>query len=67
MQVKWRDDTAIWVPLNALKESHQVEGAEYAVANQTAEESAFAWWGTERLARESQDQILGKEPAQVRH
>ena len=44
MQVKWHDGTAIWVPLNALKESHPVEVAEYAVtSNQIAEEPAFAW------------------------
>ena len=43
MQVKWRDGTAIWVLLNALKESHPVEVAEYAVADKIADEPAFAW------------------------
>jgi hypothetical protein len=42
--VEWKDGTSTWVPLKDLKESNPVEIAEYAIANQIAEEPAFAWW-----------------------
>jgi hypothetical protein len=44
LQVKWKDDTTDWIPLQALKDSNPIELAEYAVSNQIAEEPAFSWW-----------------------
>ncbi len=43
LQVQWKDGTSSWEPLRNLKESNPVEVAEYAVANNIAEEPAFAW------------------------
>jgi hypothetical protein len=39
--VLWKDKLTSWVKLKNLKESNPVELAEYAVANQIAEEPAF--------------------------
>jgi hypothetical protein len=44
LQVQWKDGTSSWEPLRNLKESNPIEVAEYAMANQIAEEPAFAWW-----------------------
>jgi hypothetical protein len=43
--------TSSWVPLKDLKESHQVQMAEYALANNILEESAFAWWAWHVLCK----------------
>ena len=58
MQVEWKDGTSSWIPLKDLKESNPVEVAEYAVANQIAEEPAFTWWVRQVLRR--RDRIVGK-------
>ena len=44
--VAWKDGTPSWVPLKDSKESHPVQVAEYALANKTVEEPAFACWCT---------------------
>ena len=41
--VLWKDKSTSWVKLKDLKASNAVELAEYAVANQIAEEPAFKW------------------------
>jgi hypothetical protein len=42
--VQWKDGSTSWERLAALKESHPVEVAEYAVAQKISQEPAFAWW-----------------------
>ena len=42
--VEWRDGTTDWVPLKDLKDTNPIELAEYAKANNIAEEPAFKWW-----------------------
>jgi hypothetical protein len=42
--VEWRDGSTSWVPLKDLKASNPVELAEYALANNLADEPAFKWW-----------------------
>jgi hypothetical protein len=44
LQVLWKNGTTTWEWLRNLKESNQVQVAEYAVAHGIPEESAFAWW-----------------------
>ena len=44
LQVLWKDGSTSWIPLKELKESNPVEVAEYAVANEIDDESAFQWW-----------------------
>jgi hypothetical protein len=51
LQVQWHDGSATWVPLKELKQSNPVEVAEYAVANEIAEEPAFAWWVSHALRK----------------
>jgi hypothetical protein len=41
--VKWKDGSTSWVPLKDIKESHPIQVAEYATANQLATEPAFRW------------------------
>jgi hypothetical protein len=45
----WKDKLTSWEKLKDLKASNPVELAEYAVANQIAEESAFKWWVSNTL------------------
>ena len=40
--VKWKDGTKTWIPLNVLKESNPVEVAEYVQARSLDDEPAFA-------------------------
>ena len=56
--VQWMDKSQSWVPLKELKETNPVQVAEYAVANQIADEPAFAWWV--RHALRKRDVILKK-------
>ena len=42
--VLWRDGSEQWIPLKDLKESNPVEVADYAEANNIADEPAFKWW-----------------------
>ena len=56
--VRWKDGSTCWVPLTDLKEAYMLEVAEYAVANQIAEEPAFAWWV--RSALRLRDRVIKK-------
>ena len=42
--VKWKDQSTSWVRLKDLKDSNQVQLAEYVVANGIQSEPAFKWW-----------------------
>jgi hypothetical protein len=42
--VKWTNGGRQWIPLKILKESNPVQVAEYLVAQNIADEPAFAWW-----------------------
>ena len=42
--VRWKNGDSQWIPLKDMKESNPIELAEYAHANNLAEEPAFAWW-----------------------
>ena len=42
--VQWADESESWVTLEAMKESHPVDVAEFAKACGIADEAAFAWW-----------------------
>jgi len=44
IQVEWKDGSTQWIPLRELKESNPVQLAEYATANDIADEPAFKWW-----------------------
>mmetsp|Transcript_24915 Transcript_24915/g.59157 ORF Transcript_24915/g.59157 Transcript_24915/m.59157 type:complete len:877 (+) Transcript_24915:2272-4902(+) len=44
LKVKWRDGSSEWIALSDLKESYPVQVADYAEANDIAEEPAFVWW-----------------------
>jgi hypothetical protein len=45
----WKDKSTSWVKRKDLKASNPIELAEYAVANQIAEEPAFKWWVSNTL------------------
>jgi hypothetical protein len=49
--VLWKDKSMSWVKLKDLKESNPIELAEYAVANQIAEEPALKWWVSNTLRK----------------
>jgi hypothetical protein len=44
LKVRWKDQSTSWEPLRNLKSSNLIEVAKYAVANNIADEAAFAWW-----------------------
>jgi hypothetical protein len=48
--VKWKDGSTEWIPLKDLKDN-PIQLAEYAVANQNADEPAFSWWIHTELRR----------------
>ena len=52
------DGSSTWVPLKDLKVSNAVELAEYAVANNIADEPAFNWWVKNTLKK--RDIIISK-------
>ena len=42
--VNWKDGSSDWIKSKDIKDSYPVEIAEYAAANQIANEPAFNWW-----------------------
>jgi hypothetical protein len=42
--VRWANGSESWIALKDMKESHQIETAEFAKARDIADEPAFAWW-----------------------
>ena len=55
---QWKDGSTNWISLKDLKESYQVQTAEYAVAAKIAMEPAFAWWVLHTL--KTRNQIISK-------
>lgn len=51
LMVEWKDGSSSWVALKDIKESHQLEVAEYAINNKIAEEPAFKWWARQALKK----------------
>ena len=64
MLVRWKNGCEQWVPLKLLKDNYPVETAEYALANQIHDESAFVWWVPYTLRK--RDIILSSVKARVR-
>ena len=62
--VRWKNGSEQWVPLKLLKDNYPVETADYAMANQIQDESAFIWWVPYTLRK--RDVILSSVKARVR-
>ena len=58
LEVEMKDGSVTWIPLKDLKLSNPVELAEYAVANEIADEPVFKWWVHETLKK--RDRIISK-------
>jgi hypothetical protein len=58
IEVSWANGDSSWLPMKDVKESNPIELAEYAVANQIADEPAFAWWV--RYTLRKRDRIIKK-------
>ena len=56
LQVQWVDGTTSWLPLSLIKSSNPIQAAEYAVANQVAEDPRFSWWVRDTLR--NRDRII---------
>jgi hypothetical protein len=44
IQVRFRDETLTWIPMNEVWQSNPIELAEYAVQRGITNDPAFAWW-----------------------
>ena len=44
MNVRWKEGSESWIPMNEIKESNPLELAEYAVSHKIQHEPAFSWW-----------------------
>ena len=58
IQVCWDDHSTSWLPLSTIKESNPIQLAEFAVANDLAQEPAFRWWIYKVLKK--RDRIINK-------
>ena len=58
IQVRWDDHSTSWLPLSTIKESNPIQLAEFAVANDLAQEPAFRWWIYKVLKK--RDRIINK-------
>jgi hypothetical protein len=56
--VQWKDGSTDWIALKDLKESYQVESAEYTINRRIDDEPAFAWWVPDVMKK--RDQIISK-------
>ncbi|MGH3053464.1 MAG: reverse transcriptase domain-containing protein, partial [Gaiellaceae bacterium] len=56
LEILWKDGTTTWETLSAMKESHMVQVARYAVNNHLETESAFSFWVPHVLSK--QDRII---------
>jgi len=52
--VQWKEGSTSWEKLSDLKESHPIEVAEYAVAQNLELEPAFNWWVAQVLKKREQ-------------
>ena len=64
LKVLWKDGTEEWIPLKDMKESNQVETAEFAKAKGLQTQPAFKWWVPYTLKK--RDAIVSKVQARVR-
>jgi hypothetical protein len=44
IQVRFKDDSLVWLPMNEVRQSNPIELAEYAVQRGIANDPSFAWW-----------------------
>ena len=44
LQVEWRDESILWVPLKYLKASSQIKLSEFVINNNIGCELALHWW-----------------------
>lgn len=44
IQVRFRDESLTWLPMNEVRQSNPIELAEYAVQHGIANDPSFAWW-----------------------
>ena len=58
LEVKWKNVTLRWIPLQYLKPSNPVEMDEYAVANDIKDRPAFKLWVKDVIRK--RDQIISK-------
>ena len=63
-KIKWKNETAEWVPLKLMKESNPVGTAEYTVSRKLDGEPAFAWWVPYTLCK--RDRIIAMVNSRVR-
>jgi hypothetical protein len=56
--VRWKESSATWEKLPAIKEGYPVQAAEYAVVNKLVSEPAFQWWVP--YTRKKRERIINK-------
>ena len=62
---QWKDRITNWISLKDIKESYQVQTAEYAVAAKIDMEPAFAWWVPRTLKK--RNRIISKVKSKYWH
>ena len=53
---QWKDESTSWEKLSKLKETHPMQTAEFAVAQEIGHEPAFNWWVKHKLKK--RDRII---------
>ena len=64
MNIRWKDGTESWIPMNEVKESNPLELAEYATACKISTEPAFAWWVQSVLNK--RNRIINKVKSRIK-
>ena len=63
LNMKWRDGTTTWVSLKDIKESNQIEVAEYVTSCDIQDEPEFVWWVPYTLRK--RDRIIAGDNSRV--
>jgi len=64
MNIRWKDGTESWIPMNEVKESNPLKLAEYATACKISTEPAFAWWVQSVLNK--RNRIINKVKSRIK-
>ena len=64
LNVRWKDGSESWIPMNEIKESNPLEVAEYSISRIINNEPAFSWWVATILNK--RNRIINKVKSRIK-
>ena len=64
LNVRWKDGSESWIPMNEINKSNPVEVAEYSISRKINNEPAFSWWVATILSK--RNRIINKVKSRIK-